>query len=162
MQINNLDSSKQGYVLGATDGERMFNSSGEVVIKVDPTRSSNDLSLGTQLVPPAIGIPRHVHAYWDEVIYVLDGGGIVTLDDEQVPLQKGATIFVPKGVWHGFENPDTELFILWLASSPGQAEFFRAISSRPGEPAKNLAREQVMAIRQQVEADHLKRVQSES
>jgi hypothetical protein len=35
MQINNLDSSKQGYVLGATDGERMFNSSGEVVIKVE-------------------------------------------------------------------------------------------------------------------------------
>ena len=157
MQINNLDSSKQGYVLGATDGERMFNSSGEVVIKVDPTRSSNDLSLGTQLVPPGIGIPRHVHAYWDEVIYVLDGGGIVTLNDEQVPLQKGATIFVPKGVWHGFENPDTELFILWLAPSPGQAEFFRAISSRPGEPAKNLAREQVMAIRQQVESDHLNR-----
>ena len=80
---------------------------------------------------------------------------------EQVPLQSGATIFVPKGVWHGFENPDTELFILRPAPSPGQAEFFRAISSRPGEPAKNLSREQVMAIRQRVQADHLKRVQSE-
>jgi hypothetical protein len=66
------------------------------------------------------------------------------------------------GVWHGFENPDTGLFILWLAPSPGQAEFFRAISSRPGEPAKNLSREQVIAIRQQVESDHLKPVQSES
>lgn len=152
----------QGYVHGATDGERMFNSSGEVVIKVDPSRNSSDLSLGTQLVPPGVGIPRHVHAYWDEVIYVLDGGGIVTLNDEQVPLQKGATIFVPMGVWHGFENPDTGLFILWLAPSPGQAEFFRAISSRPGEPAKNLSREQVIAIRQQVESDHLKPVQSES
>jgi quercetin dioxygenase-like cupin family protein len=152
----------QGYVLGAIDGERMFNSSGEVVVKVDPSRSSNDLSLGTQLVPPGIGIPRHVHAHWDEVIYVLDGGGIVTLNDEQVPLQKGATIFVPKGVWHGFENPDTELFILWLAPAPGQAEFFRAISNRPGEPAKSLSRAQVMAIREQVQADHLKRVQSES
>ena len=152
----------QGYVLGATDGERMFNSSGEVVIKVDPTRSSNDLSLGTQLVPPGVGIRRHFHAHWDEVIYVLDGGGIVTLNDEQMPLQKGATVFVPKGVWHGFENPDTELFILWLAPAPGQAEFFRAISSRPGEPAKNLSREQVIAIRQQVQADHLRRVQSES
>jgi mannose-6-phosphate isomerase-like protein (cupin superfamily) len=151
-----------GYVLGATDGERMFNSSGEVIVKVDPTRSSHDLSLGTQLVPPGVGIPRHVHAHWDEVIYVLDGGGIVSLDDEQVPLQKGATIFVPKGVWHGFENPETDLFILWLAPSPGQAEFFRAISSRPGEPAKNLSREQVIAIRQQVQADHLKRVQSET
>jgi quercetin dioxygenase-like cupin family protein len=162
MQINNLDSGKQGYVLGTTDGERMFNPSGEVIIKVDPTRSSNDLSLGTQLVPPGVGIPRHVHAYWNELIYVLDGSGIATLSDERVPVQKGATIFVPKGVWHGFENPDTELFILWMATSPGQAEFFRAISSRPGEPAKNLSREQVMAIRQQVEADHMKRVQSES
>jgi mannose-6-phosphate isomerase-like protein (cupin superfamily) len=76
----------------------------------------------------------------------LDGGCIVTLNDEQVPLQKGATIFVPKGVWHGFENPETELFILWLAPAPGQAEFFRAISSRPGEPAKNLSREQVIAL----------------
>jgi quercetin dioxygenase-like cupin family protein len=151
-----------GYVLGAIDGERMFNSSGEVVVKVDPSRSAHDLSLGTQLVPPGAGIPRHVHAHWDEVIYVLDGGGIVTLNDEQVPLQKGATIFVPKGVWHGFENPDTELFILWLAPAPGQAEFFRAISNRPGEPAKNLSREQVIAMREQVQSDHLKRVQSES
>ena len=151
----------QGYVHGATDGERMLSSSGEVVIKVDPTRSSHDLSLGTQLVPPGVGIPRHVHTYWDEVIYVLDGGGIVTLNDEQVTLQKGATIFAPMGVWHGFENPDTELFILWMATSPGQAEFFRAISNRPGEPANDLSREQVMAIRQQIEAGHLKRVQSE-
>jgi mannose-6-phosphate isomerase-like protein (cupin superfamily) len=103
-----------------------------------------------------------VHACWDEVIYVLDGGGTVTLNDEQVPVQKGATIFVPTGVWHGFENPDTELFILWLTPAPGQAEFFRAISSHAGEPAKNLSREQVIAIRQQVQADHLKRVQSES
>ena len=113
----------QGHVLGATDGERMFNSSGEVIVKVDPNRSSNDLSLGTQLVPPGVGIPRHVHAHWDEVIYVLDGGGIATLNDEQVPLQKGATIFVPKGVWHGFENPDTELFILWLARRRGRRNF---------------------------------------
>jgi mannose-6-phosphate isomerase-like protein (cupin superfamily) len=140
MQLNNLDPSKQGYVLGTIDGEQMFNPSGEVVVKVDPARSSNDPCLGTQLVPLGAGIPRHVHAYWDEVIYVLDGSAIATLSDERVPIQKGATIFIPKGVWHGFENPDTELFILWMATSPGQAEFFRAISSRPGEPARNLSR----------------------
>ena len=56
----------EGYVLGATDGETLFNTSGEVVIKVDPTRGSHDLSLGTQRVPPGAGIPRHRHAYWDE------------------------------------------------------------------------------------------------
>jgi quercetin dioxygenase-like cupin family protein len=151
----------QGYILGATDGEHMFNPSGEVVIKIDPTRSSDDLSLGTQLVPPGAGIPRHVHAYWDEFIYVLDGRGIVTLNDERVPIQKGATIFIPKGSWHGFENPDAELFVLWAATPTGQEEFFRAISSRPGEPAKNLSPEQVLAIRHQVEAYYLKRVGSQ-
>ena len=152
----------QGYVLGTADGEQMFQASGEIIIKVDPTRGSHDLSLGTQLMPVGTGVPRHVHAYWDEFIYVLDGSGFVTLNDERVPIQKGATIFVPKGTWHGFENPATELFILWAATPTGQEEFFRAISSRPGEPAKNLSREEVLAIRHQVEADHLKRVQSRS
>jgi quercetin dioxygenase-like cupin family protein len=152
----------QALVLGATDGEQMFNPSGEVVVKVDPTRSPNDLCLGTQFVPPGAGIPRHVHAYWDEVIYVLDGSGIAALNEERVPIQKGATIFIPQGVWHGFENPDAGLSILWMATSPGQAEFFRAISNRPDEPAKNLSREQVMVIRRQIEADHLKRFQSQS
>jgi oxalate decarboxylase/phosphoglucose isomerase-like protein (cupin superfamily) len=89
---------------------------------------------------------------------VLDGSGIVTLNDERVPIQKGATIFIPKGVWHGIENPDTGLFILWATTPTGQEEFFRAISSCPGEPAKNLSREEVMAIRHQVEADHLMRI----
>jgi mannose-6-phosphate isomerase-like protein (cupin superfamily) len=152
----------QGYVMGATDGEHMVQRSGEIVIKVDPSRSSNDLSLGTQLMPLGIGVPRHVHAHWDEMIYVLDGSGFITLNDERLPIQKGATMFVPKGTWHGFENPDSELFVLWMANSPGQAEFFRAISSRPGEPAKDLSREEVLAIRQQVEADHVNRVRSES
>ena len=45
----------QGYVLGATDGERMFNSSGEIVIKVDPTRSSNDLVLAPSWCRQGLG-----------------------------------------------------------------------------------------------------------
>jgi len=150
----------QGYVLGPTDGEHMLNSSGEVVIKVDPTRGSHDLSFGTQLVPPGLGIPRHRHAHWDEFIYVLDGRGIAILEDERVSVQKGSTIFIPKGSWHGFENPGTNLFILWATTPTGQEEFFRAISSQPGEPPKNLTAEQTMAIRQRVEADCLRRIQS--
>ena len=152
----------QGYVLGANDGEHMFQPSGEVVVKIDPTRGSKDLCLGTQLMPRGAGVPRHRHAYWDEHIYVLDGNGTILLEEERVPIEKGATIFIPKGSWHGFENPDSELFLLWAAAPTGQEEFFRAISSKPGEPAKNLSREQVLAIRHQVEADHLKRIQSQS
>ena len=35
------------------------------------------------------GVPRHVHAYWDEVIYVLDGSGFITLNDERMTIEKG-------------------------------------------------------------------------
>jgi quercetin dioxygenase-like cupin family protein len=145
-------------VLAADDGEHLLNASGEVVIKIDPRRGSAHLSLGTQHVPSGAGIPRHRHAYWDEFIYVLDGSGTVILNNERVPIQKGATIFISTGAWHGFENPGTELFILWATTPTGQEEFFRAISSRPGEPPKQLTPEQVLAIRQKVEADHLNRI----
>ena len=132
----------QSYVLGRPTANTCFNCSGEIVIKVDPTRSSHDLSLGTQLMPLGVGVPRHVHAYWDEVIYVLDGSGFITLNDEQATDPEGRDDLRPEGErGMGFENPDAELFVLWMANSPGQAEFFRAISSRPSEPAKNLSRE---------------------
>jgi mannose-6-phosphate isomerase-like protein (cupin superfamily) len=151
-----------GYVLTENEGERMIQSRGETFIKIDPTRGSHELCLGTQRMPVGVGVPRHVHAYWDEIAYVLDGSGFVTLGDDRLAIQKNSTVFIPKGVWHGFENPDSELFCLWAASPTGQEEFFRAISWLPGEPAKNFSREEVLAIRHQVEADHLKRVQSKA
>jgi mannose-6-phosphate isomerase-like protein (cupin superfamily) len=151
-----------GYVLAENEGERLIQSRGETFIKIDPTRGSHELCLGTQRMPIGVGVPRHVHAHWDEIAFVLDGSGFVTLEDERLPIQKNATVFIPKGCWHGFENPDSELFVIWAASPTGQEEFFRAISWRPDEPAKNLSREEVLAIRHQVEADYLKRVQSQA
>jgi quercetin dioxygenase-like cupin family protein len=150
----------RGYVLGAADGEHLINSSGDVVIKVDPSRGSEKVSLGTQQVPPGAGIPRHRHTYEDEFFYVLEGSGTVILNDERLPLQKGATIFIPKGTWHAFENPGSALLLLWVATTTGQEDYFRGISSLPGEPFRQLTPEQKVAIRQQVEAEQLKRIQS--
>jgi quercetin dioxygenase-like cupin family protein len=152
----------QGYVLAAADGERLINRGGDVVIKVDPSGGSQSVSLGTQQVPPGVGIPRHRHAHMDEFIYVLEGSGTVILNDARHSIEKGGTIFIPKGSWHAFENPGGELVILWAVSPTGQEEFFRAISSRPGEPSRHLTPEQTLAIREQVEADQLKRLQSHS
>ena len=130
------------------EGDHLINSSGDVYIKVDPGRSSQNVSLGTQLVPTRAGIPPHKHAYMDEFIYVLEGSGTVTLNGVQYPVEKGGTIFIPKGCVHAFENPTSELQILWAVAPTGQEEFFREISSRPGEPPKQLTREQVLDIRQ--------------
>jgi len=42
----------------------------------------------------------HVHERTDEIYYVLGGEGHMRLDDTQIDLHKGATVYVPRGVKH--------------------------------------------------------------
>ena len=38
----------------------------------------------------------------DEVYVVLEGRGVLTVEDEQIPVEKGKAVFVPAGVEHRF------------------------------------------------------------
>jgi len=64
----------QGYVLGAGEGEHLihFRDGGNIYIKVDPVKGSNNLALGTQQLPKGSGIPIHRHLHKDEAFYVLE------------------------------------------------------------------------------------------
>jgi mannose-6-phosphate isomerase-like protein (cupin superfamily) len=105
--------STQGYVLGPTEGEHLIRNTGSIYsIKVDPRRGSNSMALGTQQVSIRAGIQVHQHQEADEVLFVLEGTGFGILDDTRTPVAKGSAIYIPKGVWHGVENPDSELLLL--------------------------------------------------
>lgn len=150
----------QGYVLAPGDGERLVFRGSDIVIKVGPRRGSKNVALGTQQVPVGDGIPRHRHAHMDEFFCVLEGSGTFILNDVKHPIEKGATIFIPKGSWHGFENPNAELLLLWIVTPPGLEDFFREVASPPGAPAKPLTADQVLDIRMRLEAEQEKRLQS--
>ena len=138
----------QGYVLGAGGGEHLihFRDGGNIFIKLDPVTGANHLGLGTQQLPKGSGIPVHRHLDRNEAFYVLEGSGEVTLNDVRHPCETGGTIFIPKNTWHGFSSPDQELVLLWIMVPPGLDGFFRETCSRPGEPRKELTREQINAI----------------
>jgi quercetin dioxygenase-like cupin family protein len=51
---------------------------------------------------------RHVHADAEEVIHILSGKGISGLDETEVEMVKGDTMFVPRGAVHWFYNPFDE------------------------------------------------------
>jgi signal transduction histidine kinase len=73
--------STQGYVLGPTEGEHLIRNNGhEYLIKVDPSRGSNNMALGTQQVPIRTGIQVHQHREADEVLFVLEGTGFGNLE----------------------------------------------------------------------------------
>jgi mannose-6-phosphate isomerase-like protein (cupin superfamily) len=152
--------SSQAYVLDACEGEQLVRSAaaanpsggvaipagGVVCIKADPRSGSNNMSVGTQHVPPGVGIRVHRHHRADEVLYVLEGTGIAILGERRMRIAKGSTMFIPKGTWHGIENSDGELELLWMVSPPGLEKLFRAMGSSPGTPPKHLTLEELNEI----------------
>ena len=140
--------SGEGVVLRASEGEHLihFRDQGSIFIKVGSANGSVNLALGTQQVIAGAGIPVHRHLRQDEAFYVLEGSGVVSLNDVRHAFGKGTTIFIPTNSWHGFENPDHELLLLWIMTPAGLDGFFRETCSPPGDAPKNLTPEQIKEI----------------
>lgn len=139
---------RPGYVLPAGGGEHLihFRDHGNIFIFAGSATGSDQLALGTQHVTVGAGIPIHRHRQTDEAFYVLEGSGIVILNDVRHSFDKDGTIFIPKNSWHGFENPDHELLLLWIVTPAGLDGFFRETCTPPGVPPKQLTREQIKEI----------------
>ena len=146
--IEAQSTSRQGYVLGATEGEHLvhFRDHGNIFIKLGSATGSENLAMGTQQVMVGTGIPIHRHFKMDEAFLVLEGSGTFILNDVRHSFEEGGTIFIPKNSWHGFENPDHELLLLWVVSPGGLDGFFRDTCTPPGVPPKQFTREQIKEI----------------
>lgn len=140
------DTPSTGYVLGPNEGEHLMQRGGNLFIKIDPTKGSKSLAMGTQQVLAGVGIPPHRHSDMDEFFYVIDGHGAVTLGDERHSIEKGTSIFIPKNTWHGFENTDGELTLLWIVAPAGLENFFREVATRPGVPPVQRTKAQLNEI----------------
>src|ERR1700738_1276710 len=81
----------RGYVLGPTEGEHLvhFRDHGNIYINVGSATGSDGLALGTQQVTLGAGIPIHRHLRMDEAFYVLEGSGVVMLNDVGHSFEKG-------------------------------------------------------------------------
>jgi quercetin dioxygenase-like cupin family protein len=101
--------------------------------------------MGSDDITAGDGIPVHQHQNEDEILFIHAGHGIATVGDHEQPVDRGATIYVPRGTWHGVRNEATALTpiqLLWIFSSPGMDDYFRAISTPPGvEPRARTAEE---------------------
>jgi quercetin dioxygenase-like cupin family protein len=99
------------------------------------------------------GIPVHAHVWEDEVIYVLSGqgGAIGGLDQQRVPVEKGTTLYIPMGSWHGLVNgSETErleaLFVTTPVKEGGLGDFFRNATVKPGHPPMDLPPEEFVKL----------------
>jgi mannose-6-phosphate isomerase-like protein (cupin superfamily) len=58
----------------------------------------------------------HYHERTDEVYYVISGSGTMVLDDEEISLQPGVVVYVPRGVRHKAKG---DLTVLLVCLPPG-------------------------------------------
>ncbi|MFT4640323.1 MAG: mannose-6-phosphate isomerase-like protein (cupin superfamily) [Verrucomicrobiales bacterium] len=42
----------------------------------------------------------HYHERTDEIYYIIEGGGKLVLDDEEIDVHQGVVVYVPRGVKH--------------------------------------------------------------
>ena len=77
------------------------------------------------LVPPGRA-PDHFHRY-DEVIYVLEGEGVLEIGGEQAPIRPGTCIHLPRTLVHCLANTGEEelrlLGVFTPAGSPAEAYY---------------------------------------
>jgi quercetin dioxygenase-like cupin family protein len=91
------------------------------------------------LVPPGRA-PDHFHRY-DEVIYILEGEGVLEIGGEHAPLRPGSCVHLPRTLVHCLANTgDDELRLLGVftpAGSPAEAYYPDGSLAALPEPERN-------------------------
>ena len=74
---------------------------------------------------PETGNSLHVHRYEDEVVYVIQGGIEIRLDNGKLQVGAGGVAHLPKNIPHALYNPlKTSLRFLTLTVPGGMENFF--------------------------------------
>lgn len=129
-----------GYVLQPHEGEPLiFCDAPEISanIKVSPaTTGDAAFAMGTAELT---GSNSGTHRTEDEIIYFLSGTGSAFVGERHVRIQPGVTMYVPRGVKHGFKNEGAEpVRFVWVVAPTGLEERFRAGGRRPGFDCSSL------------------------
>jgi quercetin dioxygenase-like cupin family protein len=92
---------------------------------VVPMYGDADLSVVVWNREPGQENAAHVHAANGHTILVLQGRGAYLKDDEQVPIQAGDCVIVPRGVVHGIRNTGDARLSYLAVTSVGDTGYVR-------------------------------------
>ncbi len=86
---------------------------------MDRTTSEIELcSLAEEVLPAGAAVGRHHHLQTEEVYYLLEGRGRMTVNDETREVSAGDAVFIPRGATHTLENTGNAPLRLLLICGP--------------------------------------------
>ena len=71
---------------------------------------------------PMAYVQEHQHQIQEQVYYVLEGEGLLTLDDESHLMRPNDYVYVPPGVRHSFTNTGLNGLVFLVITTPASDE----------------------------------------
>lgn len=86
---------------------------------IDRTTSTIErCSLAEEVLPAGHSVTRHYHLETEEVYYILEGAGRMTVGGEVREVAGGDAIFIPRGAAHTLENTGHAPMTILLVCGP--------------------------------------------
>ncbi len=82
------------------------------------TTGSSRVDFRISRYAPMAYVQEHVHKVQEQVYYVLEGEGILTLDDTRNLMRPHDYVYVPPGVRHSFTNTGTDGLVFLVITTP--------------------------------------------
>lgn len=112
----------------AAEAERRVAPNGKARVTI--LARGNNAFVGRLEMDAGAAVPEHRDAT-EEYIHVLEGSGTITIDDEEHPLEPGATVYMPANAKVSFHNGDQPLVGLQVFAGPEPAAKYDAWSPAP-------------------------------
>jgi quercetin dioxygenase-like cupin family protein len=111
--------------------------------------TGGSLDMFEMTVQPTARMPvPHYHETWDETIYGLAGVTLWRIDRQEVEVGPGQSVFIKRGIVHGFRNDTQEPAMCLCILNPGVLgpAYFRemAVLSAGGAPDLSKMRETML------------------
>jgi len=71
---------------------------------------------------PAAYVKEHVHQVQEQIYYVLEGEGVLTLNDDSHLMRPHDYVYVPPGVRHSFANTGLQGLVFLVITTPAVDE----------------------------------------
>ena len=86
---------------------------------IDRTTSGiTQCSLAEEVLPPGCSVTPHHHREIEEIYYIVEGRGLMTVGNEVREVVAGDAVYVPRGHRHTLENNGTDWIKLILVCGP--------------------------------------------
>ena len=127
-------------VASAADADKLpvFGGKGKIKPLLEPAKTGNKaLYVGILEAEPGAEVPRNTHPGSAEILYVVSGGGEVTIGSEKIAFEAEEALHIPDGQPHAakFTGPEKTIMVQVFAPA-GPEERYRAAQGAGAKTAK--------------------------